>query len=234
MPRYAIPTLAAGQAPERLPLRPARSYARLRAREGVWRVFRAREPDLAGAASTVSRRGAVPAQREPPWTHHDDKNARRCFSPRITSTSQPERAAQPPAGDAFSSARTRPAHPFCAVRGRSRSKDAPGRAAHGMVARASARLLACGSAEATARPSARRVRCCAESSRRRSSEPRWRSIAACLSPKPSANRFGIVARRELHRFAGVNFIPVSGPTRASDVGRTEYAAAVVRSLAFWL
>jgi hypothetical protein len=65
-------------------------------------------------------------------------------------------------------------------------------------------------------------------------EQRWWSMASCGSPTVW-NRRGMVVSVKSPGSAVSASAQVSGAeTRASGLGRTEYAAAMVRSLAFWL
>jgi hypothetical protein len=89
----------------------------------------------------------------------------------------------------------------------------------------------CGGQGASPRPAASSR---AASSSRGSSDPATRSISACGSPR-SANRLGTVATvKSAASQSGTSAQPSGVDTRASGSGRTEYAAQVVRSLAFWL
>ncbi len=76
--------------------------------------------------------------------------------------------------------------------------------------------------------------CCAASSRSGSSEPTASSIPSPGSPM-RANRSGTVSivNRSASQ-SGTSSHRSGAETRASGVGRTEYAEATVRSFAFWL
>ena len=74
----------------------------------------------------------------------------------------------------------------------------------------------------------------ADSSSTPAIEHAWRSRSACRSPI-SAKREGIVSSVKSPGSQASTSSQASGAdTRASGVGRTEYAAAIVRSFAFWL
>jgi hypothetical protein len=92
-------------------------------------------------------------------------------------------------------------------------------------------LRYCGGHAASPSPSRS---CCADSSSNASSEPAAASMPSWRSPS-SANRCCIVTRVKSRGSQSVTSSQCSGAeTRASSVGRTEYAAATVRSFAFWL
>lgn len=62
----------------------------------------------------------------------------------------------------------------------------------------------------------------------------WLSMSACRSPI-SANRAGIVAMvKSPGSASSISFHRNGADTRPSGVPRTEYAAAIVWSRAFWL
>ena len=235
--------------PQRLPLRSARGHDSLRAREGLRRGVApffghaaAGQSFTSSSGSSVSCAGRSASGTCCRLTRMRVHVRNR---PRIASTSTSAGSRCPAAqGGAPSSARARPAHRPFRARARSRAADAWARDA----------VRGCGSsAPPFRRRDARRLaRLLAVVRRpRRVAEPllllarrqleqrleRARDARRCRhgDRRRPQTRAGIVASvKSAGSHASTSSHASGADTRASGFGRTEYAAATVRSFAFWL